>query len=243
MDKRHSILDDLEDQDEFNFDDVELEGDSAESLDLEEPESSSSLKLKSNDKNNNKVIMICVGAVIICVLLGGFLLWRSKKKNEEVILMQQQQQQTQQNNAQTTTSTTNNSAVDDKAKAGAANLYGSVAGENSSDAVPVTNMTVVQSLQGVDENVNYKVRSSKTVRDFVSYKKHRGVVGSGVEFYWLEGTYKGQTCIIPTSYQIFHQLDEEGQTVVDVEVLTLEDNQEVVTYMSVVQNAKSLINK
>ena len=237
-------MDDLEDQDELNFDDVELEGDSTESLDLEEPESSStSLKLKPNSKGNNKVIMICVGAVAVCVLLGGFLLWRSKRKSAEIAL-QQQQQQTQQSNAQTSSSTTtNNSAVDDKTKAGAANLYGSVAGANSSDAVPVTNMTIVQSLQGVDEKANYTVRSSRTVRDFISYKKHRGVVSSGIEFYWLEGTYKGQTCLIPTSYQIFNQLDEEGQTVVDVEVLTLEDNQEIVTYMSVVQNAKSLINK
>lgn len=90
---------------------------------------------------------------------------------------------------------------------------------------------------------NYTVVQSETITDFITYTKHRAITGDGVEFYWLEAVYKKQPCKVQVPYSIYSKLDDEGITVVDAEVLTLDNGSQIVTYMSVRKDAKDLLDK
>lgn len=121
-------------------------------------------------------------------------------------------------------------------QAGAPNLNSNTQVINDSEISQATD------LNGKVVETNYKIKQINTVRDYVSFKKFRTVTGTGLEFYYLDAVYKDNPYIIQVPYAVFKELENSGITLVDVEVTILEDNSQIVTYMDVVKNAKSIIN-
>lgn len=191
---------------------------------------------KKNEKDKNVVYAVAIaGGLVLAV--SGYLIFNSvstKKaaaKQAELLAQQQeiaeQQQQYNQNSSEVS--------------AGIPSLYGNGSGTNNS-ALTSSN-EILKDLNGNTVDPNYKVVANNTVTDFINYKKYRATTGNGLEFYWLEAKYKGGDYKVQVPYSIYSKLDSEGITVVDAEVLTLDNGSEIVTYMSVRKDAKDLLDK
>ncbi|GAA0101595.1 hypothetical protein UT300012_23100 [Paraclostridium bifermentans] len=90
---------------------------------------------------------------------------------------------------------------------------------------------------------NYEVKQVKEETDFVNYEKRRGVTGDGVELLWLDAEYKGVPYTVQVPFKIWKELDPKGITVVSMEVLYLQDDKKVISFMSVKDNYKELLEK
>lgn len=190
---------------------------------------------KKKDKELDKKVVYSIvagGAIVLAIL--GFMIFNSisakKKAQAEALRIEQEQalQQAQQGQSS-------------DVSAGIPNLYGNGSSENKS---PVTSSdNILKDLNGNTVATNYTVVQSETITDFITYTKHRAITGDGVEFYWLEAVYKKQPCKVQVPYSIYSKLDDEGITVVDAEVLTLDNGSQIVTYMSVRKDAKDLLDK
>lgn len=196
-----------------------------------DPPKNSSIKREENKpkKSNNLVIKICLcgvaGAVVVLFLYMAFFRNSTSDKKEPAKETNVQQTQTQ----------------DEEVRAGAPNLTTDTKTSNTASVVESTTLTKDLNKQSID--VNYNVQNIKTVRDYINYEKFRSITDAGLEIYWLEATYKDRKYIVQVPYKIFKELDTKGITVVDVEVVTTDTQSEVVTYMNVVENSKSLINQ
>lgn len=90
---------------------------------------------------------------------------------------------------------------------------------------------------------NYEVKQVKEETDFVNYEKRRGVTGDGVELLWLDAEYKGIPYTVQVPFKIWKELDPKGITVVSMEVLYLDQDRKVISFMSVKENYKELLEK
>ena len=79
----------------------------------------------------------------------------------------------------------------------------------------------VQDLYGLTTRVDYTVNSISSVADFVSYTKHRGTWGGGLELYWLDVLYKENQYVIQIPFRYYKELDEVGIVPVKMEVLSI----------------------
>ena len=187
------------------------------------------VRSKSSKKETDKTVFYIAGAVALVVIIGVglFVINSSKKKKEQEALAQAEA-------AKQTVAVT-----DEEVAPGIPNFYS--AGDEENDEKLYDPSLITKDLNGNTVATNYKVISSEEVTDYINYKKFRASTGNGLEFYWLEAEYKGQPYKVQVPFSIYSQLDESGITVVDMEVLTLEDNAKMITYMSVRENAKSLL--
>lgn len=181
---------------------------------------------KDKKEDNMQKYIIAGIAVVIIVIIIVFLVINMVKKDEPVTVDEP---------------AIVNQQSDDNVKAGVPSLNGTGAEQN--DSIVSDPSLIVKDLNGNPVEPNYKVMNNEEVTDFISYTKYRSPMGNGVEFYWLEATYKGQPYKVQVPYSIYSKLDREGITVVDIELLTLEDNSKIVTYMKVRKDAKSLLDK
>lgn len=108
---------------------------------------------------------------------------------------------------------------------------------NQTSAPEKDNM--VKDLNGISLIQNYTVGKITTVVDFVNYKKHRAITADGMELLWLEVDYKGKPYKVTVPFKIYKELDPEGITVVDIEVLNLGNGNQVISYMSVRSDYKT----
>lgn len=90
---------------------------------------------------------------------------------------------------------------------------------------------------------NYKVKKIEYETDFVSYVKKRGLTANGIELLWLDAEYKGHPYTVQVPFKIWKELDSQGITVVDMEVLYLENDAKVISYMKVKENYKEIMEK
>lgn len=188
-----------------------------------------------NDKNNNKTIMMIAGIAVGVCVIGGviFAISQSKAKKEQLALQQAYEQQLEEQNKTSSSS--------DEVSTGIPNLYGDGKEENTSALT--SEDLILKDLNGNTISPNYVIKEQKTVTDYINYVKYRATTGNGMEFYWLEAVYKKQPCKVQVPYSIYSKLDSEGITVVDAEILVLEDGSEIVSYMSVRKDAKSLLEQ
>ena len=109
---------------------------------------------------------------------------------------------------------------------------------NMSNSDVMTNPDMyVEDLYGLTTRVDYTVKNISSVADFVSYTKHRGTWGGGLELYWLDVNYKDRKYVVQVPFQYYKELDEIGIVPVKMEVLTVEgsangDVLTVISYMS-----------
>lgn len=188
---------------------------------------------RKDDKSNDKTVVYIVVGVVVLVLVVGlfFFISSSKKKKEAELLALQQQQEEQQSSSSTESSV----------EPGIPNFYG--VGEEENDDYLYDPSLITKDLNGNQVPTNYTVIDSEEITDYINYKKYRSATGNGLEFYWLEAEYKGQPYKVQVPYSIYSKLDYSGITVVDMEVLTLEDGSKMITYMSVREDAKSLLEQ
>lgn len=187
---------------------------------------------KSNNSDKTKIIIgICIGSIVIVGIIAVIIVMMVKKPDK--------------GNPEITTppAVTEGQEGDDKVTAGAPNLNSDRQDTNTAPIEPNTEILTNLNKQPVD--ANYKISSVKNVRDFINYEKKRAISAEGLEFYWLEATYKDRPYKVQVPFKIFKELETKGTTIVDVEVVTLddEDKSEIVTYMNVIPNSNGLINK
>ena len=94
----------------------------------------------------------------------------------------------------------------------------------------------IEDIYGLTTRVDYTVNRISSVADFVSYTKHRGTWGGGLELYWLDAEYKGSKYVIQVPFEYYKELDDVGIVPVRMEVLTIEgntptENLTVISYM------------
>lgn len=195
--------------------------------------------VKRTPKNNKeiekekKTVIACIAVCLAVVLIGAVVFFiNNKNKNAQL----QQYQQSLENAKKENEKNKNK----DDIKAGTPDLYGNSTGENKSDITPADNITT--NLNGEAVNPNYNVVNIETVTDYINYTKYRAVTSEGMEFYWLEVVYKQKTYKCQVKYNIYSKLDTQGITVVDMEVLTLDDGSEIISYMNVRKDADTLLN-
>lgn len=115
--------------------------------------------------------------------------------------------------------------------------------ENGSTSAIVYSATdYIKDLYGADIPAVYNVANRTYIRDFVNYEKKRAIIDEGMELYWLEVQYKGKAYRCQVPYLIFKDLDTTGICVVELEMLTLEGGETVISFMQVVRDYNDLIN-
>ena len=67
-------------------------------------------------------------------------------------------------------------------------------------------------------------------------------MSDGMELYWLEVTYHDKPYRVQVPFYVFKDLDDKGICVVNMEVLTLDGGEKVISYMQVVYDYQNLIN-
>ena len=120
-------------------------------------------------------------------------------------------------------------------------VNGTSPNQNPINAKEFTNS--VTDLNGNQIDSNYVVSSREVVTDYVNYEKKRGITSNGLELYWLAVTYKDNPYVIQVPYQTWSNLDSKGTTVVDMEVLNIDDGSQVISYMQLKGDINDIINK
>lgn len=94
----------------------------------------------------------------------------------------------------------------------------------------------LKDLNGISIPIDYNVESIDYVRDYVNYTKHRASIDDGMELYWIEISYKGKDyrCTIP--FWRYKAMDDSGICITQIEVLTLEGGEKIISNMVVVDS-------
>ena len=113
--------------------------------------------------------------------------------------------------------------------------------ENGSTSATVYSANdYIKDLNGNDIPAVYNVASRSYVKDFANYEAKRAILADGMEMYWLEIQYKNKPYRCQVPYYVFKDLETTGICVVEIEVLTLEGGEQVISYMQVVTNYEGL---
>ena len=188
-------------------------------------------------ENKNNMLFIVVGIIGVVVIILGLLLFAGKKRNTQSIESpppQQDSQQVQQPTAGTYSADVSGQAVVPPA-IGAQDFTQNTTMSNSD--VLTNPDRYVQDLYGLSTRVDYTVDKISYVADFVTYTKHRGTWGGGLELYWLDAEYKGNKYVVQVPFKYYKELDETGIVPVKMEVLSIKGSTPtevltVVSYMS-----------
>lgn len=191
------------------------------------------IRNKNDSKDDKTVVFIVIGVVVlVLVVISVFFISSAKQKKQEQLALLQQQEEEKKNSLSISQSEIN---------PGIPNFYG--VGEDQNDAYLYDPSLITKDLNGNQLPTDYVVLDSQEVTDYINFKKFRSSTGNGLEFYWLEAEYKGQPYKVQVPYSVYSKLDYSGITVVDMEVLHLEDGSKIVTYMTVREDAKSLLEQ
>lgn len=90
----------------------------------------------------------------------------------------------------------------------------------------------VKDIYGLSTRVDYTVSEIMEISDFVSYTKHRGTFGGGLEIYWLDATYKETNYVIQVPFKYYKELDDTGIVPVKMEVLRVPSGTDTLTIVS-----------
>lgn len=196
--------------------------------------------------NKNTIIIIAVVAVIVIIIIA---MLKSLMTPEEPIEMTDTGQ---------VDGTTQEAATTTAQEAATTTAQGATTEHEISTEVTVglpefddrengsTSATVysandyIKDLNGSDIPAVYNVASRSYVKDFANYEAKRAILADGMEMYWLEIQYKNKPYRCQVPYYVFKDLETTGICVVEIEVLTLEGGEQVISYMQVVTNYEGL---
>lgn len=185
-------------------------------------------------QNKNNMLYIVIGIIVVVLVVLVFLLLRGGRSSDADV--QQPPVQTEQIAPPT-----------QSVRPEQGDSSGLPAGVGTQDFTQNTTMTnsdvltnpdqYVQDLYGLSTRVDYTVDKISYVADFVSYTKHRGTWGGGLELYWLDAEYKGNQYVVQVPFKYYKELDDAGIVPVKMEVLSIQGSAQgemltVISYMS-----------
>lgn len=113
-------------------------------------------------------------------------------------------------------------------------------GSSKTTAIVYSESDFIKDLNGVDVPAVYNVKSRDYVKDFVNYEAKRAIIDDGMELYWLEVTYNDKKYRVQVPFYVFKDLDKTGICIVELEVLTLEGGEKIISYMQVITDYSNL---
>lgn len=217
------------------------------SSDITVDDNDSALDGLNIQKGSSKALFVVVGAVVVVVVVLLFLLFAPGKSESPDTQIELPDSSAQQPNdpelnqgtdedtealTQDSGETVDESLSDDSL--GTQNFLENTTMQTS-DVLTDPNM-YIEDLYGLTTRVDYVVEKISNVADFVSYEKHRGTWGGGLELYWLDAEYKGQHYVVQVPFEYYKELDDVGIVPVKMEVLTIKGSAEgeklnVISYM------------
>lgn len=192
-------------------------------------------------QNKNTIIIIAVVAVVVIVIIG---MLKSALSEKETIDMVDDGTAPGSITAVTTveqTDTATTETTEDAMNVGLPEFDPKENGHTS--AVVYSASDYIKDLNGSDIPAIYDVANRTYVRDFVNYEAKRAILADGMEMYWLEIVYKDKPYRCQVPYFIFKDLDTTGICVVEIELLTLEGGEQIISFMQVVSDYSDLINE
>lgn len=197
-------------------------------------------------KNKNTMLFAVIGAAVVVVVVFLFLILGGGKDDPAPAggggsqVTAGEGVQSGGNGSNTTTGQADGETAEPSGETSAPN------GVGTQDFTGNTNMTTsdtltdpdkyIEDLYGLTTRVDYTVNSISNIADFVSYEKHRGTWGGGLELYWLDATYKNNHYVIQVPFKYYKELDDVGIVPVRMEVLTIngsspDEKLTVISYM------------
>lgn len=129
----------------------------------------------------------------------------------------------------------NNSVVDpDAFNPGQQEFTGNIGGMAPEEVYSVTDF--LKDVNGIDVSAVYNVDNIEYVYDYVNYSLRRGIIGDGMEMYWLDIDYKGKRYREQIPFYYAKDLDNNGIIRMHIEVLNLEGGGKIISYMEVAPN-------
>ena len=195
--------------DDISEDELDLVED-AEDQDDDEPTGKSKLPL----------IIGAVAVVTIGIIAAGIMLSNRSSSQTET--------ETQEYYQQTETAETEHETTPMPGNANNDNMQNSDHLDQSTD--------FLRDLSGVSIPIDYNVKSIDYVRDYVNYTRRRASMDEGMELYWIDIDYNGKKyrCTIP--FWRYKSMSDTGICVVQMEVLSLEGGEKVISNMIVVDS-------
>lgn len=200
----------------------------------------------------SKLLFPVIAVIAVVILVVGFLLFSGGKRNQNPGDTSQQGTSASQPPVQNPPSSSQGQTIKPSSSAGTPAGVGTqdfTGNTNNNPGNVLTNPDeYVEDIYGLTTRVDYNVKRITSVADFVSYEKHRGTWGGGLELYWLNATYKNQKYVVQVPFQYYKELDDVGIIPVKMEVLTIEGSVEgeeltVISYMCLDEKVLSDILK
>lgn len=188
--------------------------------------------------NKNTIIIIAVVAVIVIIIIA---MLKSLMTPEESIEMSDTGQidgTTQETVTTTTQGVTTEHEISTEVTVGLPEFDSRENGSTSATVYSANDY--IKDLNGNDIPAVYNVANRSYVKDFVNYEAKRAILADGMEMYWLEMQYKNKPYRCQVPYYVFKDLETTGICVVEIEVLTLEGGEQVISYMQVVTDYDDL---
>lgn len=215
--------------------------------------------ISSRDDKKRRLLFMCIGFVsIVIVVLALVLLFKDQPKSDNkdegnTLGQVPKQEQSTDNNTNLSDATGGSATVPTQQPGVQPDL--TMQDGNINPGLPDTQngnkmnnsgalsdpKSFISDVNGNKIPKDFVVQRIADETDFVNYTKRRGMTGDGVELLWLDAQYKGIPYSVQVPFKIWRELDPQGITVVDMEVMYLESGAKVVSYMSVKPNYKEIL--
>lgn len=204
--------DDEEEEDEIEDDDDEIISES----------------IKDRNEGNNKLVFIIGVVVVIIVVVIGFILFAGRNKGNDDPTPPASQGTQEPGDVQP-------EAPPDIGNDPSVGTQDFTQDINNTSTSPLTDPEdFTKDIYGLTTRVDYTVAKIQEAADFVSYTKHRGTWGGGLELYYLDATYKGYTYKVQVPFKYYKELDETGIVPVKMEVLRIKPDTGGDNYLTIV---------
>lgn len=201
--------------------------------------------------NKNNLIMIAVTAVVVIAIVMMVKSLASHGNNEVVDVKDSINASTEQTSGEVVDISNNvndeNTVEDSSADLAGTEMTVGLPDFDDADSNNTTTAKVysasdyIKDLNGSDIPAIYEAVSRTYIKDFANYEAKRAIIDDGMELYWLEITYKGKAYRCQVPFYIFKSMDEAGICVVEIELLTLEGGEQIISFMQVIQDYDELI--
>ena len=195
-----------------------------------------------NVKNKNVLIIAAVVAVIVIIIIA--MIKTIMKPEEKIDMVDDGTGTTEQLQSSITSESVSEASTEantqDDVNVGLPEFDPKSNGQTT--AIVYSAGAYIKDLNGSDIPAVYNVATRTYVRDFANYEAKRAIIADGMEMYWLEILYKDKPYRCQVPYYVFKDLDTTGICVVEIELLTLEGGEQVISFMQVVPDYNDLIN-
>lgn len=173
------------------------------------------IELAKGKKSNIGIFLLIICAIVVVIL---FILFRGGRHKE---IDKSDSSIANPANSEILTPQTSTPPVVDDASVGTQDFTKDT---NRVSSSPLTDPDLfVEDLYGLTVRVDYTVEQIQDIADFVSYTKHRGTWGGGLELYYLDAEYKGSKYVVQVPFKYYKELDDVGIVPVKMEVLRIKN--------------------